>query len=106
MEGKPKHLTKNFSGSFELDIKKAELDLELAQKEAQLRAATSSQSMNQDINHLRNIESTTKQDYRMHSTYETASGRTEVTIEKRSNLGTIVFAIVVAVIVFVVFGGR
>lgn len=78
------------------------LAAEAAEREAKRRHDSSSVEMAQHIGLVREHEKI-KSDYNISSTFETASGRTEINVSKRTNMSAIVIAVVVAVIFLVLF---
>ena len=81
--------------------KKLELDVDAA-KAAQ-RHERSGVDMHNTVRHVRDLESSTKSDYTVRATFETASGNTSVEVKKSNNTTIIVVAVVVALIFLVLF---
>ena len=79
------------------------LDLDADAKKAELRYRTSTADMANTIEHVRQLETSTKSDYTVSAQYNTASGHTNVEIKKSNNLIIIVIAIVIALIVAFIF---
>jgi hypothetical protein len=80
---------------------KLKLDVEAVR--AQQRHDRSGIDMHNTVRHVRELESSTKSDYTVRSTFETASGNTSVEVKKSNNTTIIVVAVVVAVIFLVLF---
>jgi hypothetical protein len=72
-------------------------------KKAELRYRTSTADMANTIDHVRQLETSTKSDYTVRAQYNTASGHTNVEIKKSNNTIIIVVAIVIALIVAFIF---
>lgn len=81
------------------------LDLEVEGIKANRRFDASSADMANTVDHVRRLEASTRSDYTVRASYETASGNTSVEVKKSNNTVVIVIAVVVA-IVFLVFFSR
>lgn len=79
------------------------LDIDAKAVEADNRYRASSVDMANTIHQVRALENSTKSDYTVRASYETASGHTQVEIKKANNTVIIVVAIVIAVIVLLMF---
>jgi hypothetical protein len=79
------------------------LELEVDAAKAAQRHDRSAIDMDNTVRHVRDLESSTKSDYTVRATFETASGNTSVEIKKSNNTTIIVVAVVVAVIFLVLF---
>lgn len=79
------------------------LELEVDAAKAAQRHDRSGVDMHNTVRHVRDLESSTKSDYTVRATFETASGNTSVEVKKSSNTTIIVIAVVVAVIFLVLF---
>lgn len=78
------------------------LAAEANEREARRRHDSSSVEMAQHIGMVREHEKISS-DYTISSSFETASGRTEINVTKRTNMSAIVIAVVVAVIFIIIF---
>lgn len=81
--------------------KKLELDVEAAK--AALRHNRSTVDIQNTVRHVRDLEYSTKSDYTVRATFETASGNTSVEVKKSNNTTIIVVAVVIALIFLVLF---
>ncbi|MDP3029344.1 MAG: hypothetical protein Q8O04_07595 [Deltaproteobacteria bacterium] len=81
--------------------KKLELDVEAARAEG--RHIRSDTDMHNTVRHVRELESSTKSDYTVKATFETASGNTSVEVKKSNNTTIIIVAVVIAVVFLVLF---
>lgn len=79
------------------------LELEVDAAKAQQRHDRSGIDMHKTVEHVRNLESSTKADYTVRANYETASGNTSVEVKKNNSTVFIVIAVVVAVVFFLLF---
>jgi hypothetical protein len=79
------------------------LELEVDTAKAAQRHDRSGIDMHNTVRHVRDLESSTKSDYNVRATFETASGNTSVEVKKSNNTTIIVIAVVVAVIFLVLF---
>lgn len=77
------------------------LDLDVEAVKAGRRFDASSADMANTVDHVRQLEASTRSDYTVKSSYETASGKTTVEVRKSANISVIV--IVIAVVVAIVF---
>jgi hypothetical protein len=76
------------------------LSLDVNHEKAEQRFHNSTRDMANTIRAADAIASTTKADFEVHSTHDTASGRTDIQIKKNGGTVTIVVAIVVGIIIF------
>jgi hypothetical protein len=76
------------------------LGLDVSQEKADQRFYNSTRDMANTINVVRGIEQSSKSDYDVRATFETASGSTNVTVKKSNNTVIIVVAIVIGIIIF------
>lgn len=79
------------------------LELEVDAAKAAQRHDRSGVDMHNTVRHVRDLEASTKSDYTVRATFETASGNTSVEVKKSNNTTIIVIAVVVAVIFLVLF---
>lgn len=79
------------------------LELEVDAAKAAQRHDRSGIDMHNTVRHVRDLESSTKSDYTVRASFETASGNTSVEVKKSNNTVIIVIAVVVAVIFLVLF---
>jgi len=79
------------------------LELEVDAAKAAHRHDRSGIDMHNTVRHVRDLESSTKSDYTVRASFETASGNTSVEVKKSNNTVIIVIAVVVAVIFLVLF---
>jgi hypothetical protein len=75
-------------------------NLELSQHKADQRFANSTRDMANTIKAVNALEQASKSDYEVKSSFETASGSTNITVKKNKNTVIIVVAIVIGVIIF------
>jgi len=80
-----------------------QIELDAAAAEAQHRYQNSSRDMDNTVDHVRELERSTKSDYTVRADYKTASGSTTVEIKKANNTVIIVIAIVIGVLVLLMF---
>ena len=80
--------------------KKLDLDVEAVKANSRFNASTA--DMANTVEQVRKLEASTRSDYNLRATYETASGNTTVEVKKSNNTVVIVIAVVIA-IVFLVF---
>lgn len=76
------------------------INLDVAQAKADQRFHNSTRDMAATIQSLRQIEASSKSDYRIESKFETASGHTNITVSRDNNTLIIVVAIVIGFIAF------
>jgi hypothetical protein len=76
------------------------LSLDVNREKAEQRFHDSSRDMANTVRAADAINSTTKADFEVHSTHDTASGRTDIRIKKNSGSVIIVVAVIVGIIVF------
>ena len=81
--------------------KKLELDVEAVR--AARRHEQSSADMHNTVRQVRELESSTKSDYTVRASYETASGNTNVEVKKSNNTTIIVVAVVIAIVFLILF---
>lgn len=81
--------------------KKLELDVEAVRAEG--RHTRSERDMHNTVRNVQDLESSTKSDYSVKATFETASGKTSIEVKKSNNTTIIVVAVVIAVIFLVLF---
>jgi hypothetical protein len=79
------------------------LELEVDAAKAAQRHDRSGIDMTNTVRHVRDLESSTKSDYTVRASFETASGNTSVEVKKSNNTTIIVVAVVVALIFLVLF---
>ncbi len=77
------------------------LRLDVSQQEAGYRFKNSTLDMQNTINAVGSLEQSTKSDYDVRSTFETASGTTNIHVKKNNNTAIIVVAIVIGIIIFI-----
>jgi hypothetical protein len=75
-------------------------NLELSQQKADQRFANSTRDMANTIKAVNALEQASKSDYEVKSSFETASGSTNITVKKNNNTVIIVVAIVIGIIIF------
>jgi len=76
------------------------IQLDVSAEKAEQRYQDSSRDMANVVRAAQAIEQTQKNDFDIHSTHDTASGRTEMRIKKNGNTVIIVIAIVLGLIIF------
>lgn len=76
------------------------LQLDLSQHKADQRFVNSSRDMATTIKAVGALEDSSKSDYEVKSSFETASGRTDIRVKKNNNTVIIVVAVVIGVIIF------
>lgn len=76
------------------------VNLEVSQHKADQRFANSSRDMENTIRTINALEQSSKSDYEIRSSHETASGSTNITVKKNNNTVYIVVAIVIGIIIF------
>lgn len=81
--------------------KKLELDEEAIR--AARRHEQSGADMHNTVRQVRDLESSTKSDYTVRASYETASGNTNVEVKKSNNTTIIVVAVVIAIVFLILF---
>lgn len=77
----------------------ARLDLDVSQAKADQRFGNSTRDMGNTIQAVSSLEQSSKSDYEVKSTFETASGTTEIHVKKNNNTVIIIVAIVIGIIV-------
>lgn len=81
--------------------KKLELDVEAIR--AARRHEQSGADMHNTVRQVRDLESSTKSDYTVRASYETASGNANVEVKKSNNTTIIVVAVVIAIVFLILF---
>ncbi len=76
------------------------LILEISQQKADQRFSDSTRDMANTIKAVKALEQASKSDYEVKSSFETASGSTNITVKKNNNTVVIVVAIVIGIIIF------
>lgn len=76
------------------------INLDVSQLKADQRYFDSSRDMANTVKAVNALEQSSKSDYEVKSSYETASGQTNITVKKNNNTVIIVIAIVIGVIIF------
>lgn len=76
------------------------LQLDVSQHKADQRFVNSTRDMATTIQAVGALENSSKSDYEVKSSFETASGRTDIHVKKNNNTVIIVVAIVIGVIIF------
>lgn len=77
----------------------ARLDLDVSQAKADQRFGNSTRDMRNTIQAVNSLEQSSKSDYDVKSSLETASGKTDIHVKKNNNTVIIIVAIVIGVIV-------
>lgn len=87
------------------DLKKKVLEeklkLDVSEKKADQRFYDSSRDMANTIKVVHGLESSTKSDYDVRSSFETASGKTDIHIKKNNNTVIVIVAIVIGIIILI-----
>lgn len=94
-------LTKKQKQQLTQNVLDARLGLDVSQAEANLRFGNSTRDMGNTIQAVNSLEQSSKSDYDVKSTFETASGTTDIHVKKNNNTVIIIVAIVIGVIVLV-----
>ncbi len=81
-------------------ILEEQIGLEVSQAKADQRFLNSSRDMASTIQAVRSLEQSSKSDYEVRSSFETASGSTNITVKKNNNTVIIVVAVVVGIILY------
>ena len=81
-------------------ILEEQIGLDVSQAKADQRFHNSTRDMASTIQAVRSLEQSSKSDYEVRSTFETASGNTNITVKKNNNTVIIVIAVVVGIILF------
>ena len=76
------------------------LALDVSQHKADQRFYDSTRDMANTVRAVNSLEQSSKSDYEVRSTFETASGRTDIHVKKNNNTVIIVVAIVIGIIIF------
>ena len=93
-------LTENQKIELRKKIAEEKLGLDVSQAKADQRFYDSTRDMAATVQAVRGLEQVGKSDYEVKSTYETASGNTNITVKKNNNTVIIVVAIVIGIIIF------
>lgn len=73
--------------------------LDVSQAEADQRFENSTRDMANTIRAVNSLEQSSKSDYEVKSSYETASGKTDIHIKKNNNTVIIIIAVVIGIII-------
>ena len=76
------------------------LQLDVSQHKADQRFVNSTRDMATTIKAVGALEDSSKSDYEVRSSFETASGRTDIHVKKNNNTVIIVVAIVIGIVIF------
>ena len=79
------------------------VNLEIFQHKADQRFANSTRDMANTIKAVNALEQASKSDFEVRSSFETASGSTNITVKKNNNTVIIVIAIVIGIFIFLLF---
>ena len=77
----------------------ARVDLAVSQAKAAQQFATSTRDIRQTIQTVADLEQSSKSDYDITSSFETASGQTQLHVKKNNNTVIVVIAIAIAIVV-------
>jgi len=101
-------LTENQKIELRKKIAEEKLGLDVSQAKADQRFYDSTRDMATTVLAVRGLEQSSKNDYEVKSTFETASGNTNITVKKNNNTVIIVVAIVIGIIIFLLLthGGK
>lgn len=77
-----------------------QIGLDVSQAKADQRFHNSSRDMASTVQAVRSLEQSSKSDYEVRSSFETASGNTNITVKKNNNTVIIVVAIVIGIVLF------
>ncbi len=77
----------------------ARVDLAVSQAKADQRFKNSTRDMQQTVQRVTELEQASKSDYEITSSFETASGKTNIQVKKNNNTVIIVIAIAIAIVV-------
>ncbi|MCE5341699.1 MAG: hypothetical protein LLF92_11340 [Planctomycetaceae bacterium] len=94
-------LTESQKNELRKKIAEEKLGLDVAQAQADQRFYDSTRDMAATVQTVRGLEQSSKSDYEVRSTFNTASGNTNITVKKNTNTVIIVIAIVIGIIIFV-----
>lgn len=75
------------------------LALDVSQHKADQRFCDSTRDMANTVRAVNSLEQSSKSDYEVKSTFETASGRTDIHVKKNNNTVIIVVAIVIGIVI-------
>ncbi len=92
-------LTKEQKQELTQSVLDARLDLDVSQAKADQRFGNSTRDMGNTIQAVNSLEQSSKSDYEVKSSFETASGTTDIHVKKNNNTVIIIVAIVIGVIV-------
>ena len=92
-------LTKEQKQQLTQNVLDARLGLDVSQAEADQRFGNSTRDMGNTIQAVNSLEQSSKSDYDVESSFETASGTTDIHVKKNNNTVIIIVAIVIAIIV-------
>jgi hypothetical protein len=81
-------------------ILEEQIGLDVSQAKAEQRFHNSTRDMASTVQAVRNLEQSSKSDYEVRSTFETASGNTNITVKKSNSTVIIVVAIVIGIVLF------
>ena len=81
------------------NILDARLGLDVSQAEADQRFGNSTRDMGNTIQTVKSLEESSKSDYEVKSSFETASGKTDIHVKKNNNTVIIIIAVVIGIIV-------
>lgn len=81
------------------------ITLDVNERKADQRYGDSTRDMANTVRAVNSLENSTKSDYDVRSSYETASGETNIHVKKNNNTAIIVIAIVIGVVLFLIFAG-
>ena len=94
----------NLSESQKIELQKKILEerigLDVSQAKADQRFVNSTRDMVNTVQVVRGLEQSSKSDYEVKSTFETASGKTNITVKKNNNTVIVVVAVVIGIIIF------
>ena len=77
----------------------ARLDLDISQLQANHRFVNSTRDMGETIDKVDQLESSSNSDYEVRSSFDTASGKTNIHIKKNNNAVIIVVAVVIGIVI-------
>ena len=92
-------LTEQEKQQLKEQVIKERLRLDVSQADADQRFENSTRDMANTIRAVSSLEQSSKGDYEVKSSFETASGRTDIHVKKRTNIMIIVVAIVIGIII-------
>lgn len=94
-------LSPNDRAEIEKTLVREQIRADAEAKAAADRFQDSSRDMARDLNYIRSLEDSTRGDYTVGGHYDTASGRTTVTVRRLSNLTILVIAVVIGLVALV-----